>query len=292
MYGSAMLEETNGTEELLNRTRTTLAARQAADLRTTYDWEIAYSSTLDTNEAGDSVGTTYDVSVSLGVDNENWAAYVTELQERGESVGSMAFEVEATSAGERIDAQAQVEVSQEEMIQTAIDSVAAQMQADPTVDEDTQQVVTALQDSEFEVARMDLDVQNQTVTLEAGAKVDSYGDFLPADMGYGIAGAVARTENDTSELTVLATGFVGENQSATAASLSTYDVVDAEETTVHAPGEWDRTFPTMDTKAAYEYLGLEAPASGSTGSETPGFTMGVALIALVGAALVVRRRVE
>jgi PGF-CTERM protein len=75
-----------------------------------------------------------------------------------------------------------------------------------------------------------------------------------------------------------------------------------ENTTVHLPGTYDRSFPETDVQGAYEYLGIQqepTPAgdgsgSGSGASDTnaggPGFGLGVTLLALLGVALLAARR--
>jgi PGF-CTERM protein len=281
--------------------RAQLEAQQAADLTRTYEWEgsLTQPSTEETS-----------VSFSLRYRTENWDDYVDELESRDIDPASVTYEAHAATEGDRIVADMAVEMEQEDFVKDAADQMlelTKPAEGEELTEDQRQsrQLIRAFKESDFQKARMDVSFADGQVRIEAGADFEdlaAFRDVLSATEGLPkVTQVVGRTEGDTTSAYVYARGAFAEN--ATEDEVRQSILVDSE-TTVHLPGEWDRTFPEMDRTGAAEYLGVTyetatptpepgGASGGADGGQTdgsgPGFGAVAAVVALIAAALLVRK---
>lgn len=291
--GAADLSETEGIDqETLDDARAMIEAQAAADLRMTAQWDATVEQTTD--------GKT-DVTAEFSVDSENWAAYVSELENRGiDTGGDVTFELEAHTEGDEIRVDTTAEFKQKDLLDQAIEALRTSAQQDEGATE-AEEFVTKLEQSELQIARMDVNVDGETVTVEASAKAGNMQAFVPEDAPGSPQKVVSRGDGETATTYVFVDGLVEDPRNATREDLSHLDVV-TEDTTVHQAGEWDREFPEMDYEAASNHLGIEyePPAETSTPGNTstpggedapvPGFGFAAALLAVASLLVVVRLR--
>jgi len=271
--------------EAIEQTRTMLDAQQAADLRQTLEW----SGTMTTTDSA------VEVSADISSNSENWAAYVDELQDRGVDAAQndMSMDLTAETDGDELSADMSMSIEQEDLVGSMVDSIVQSASQDPTTGEETQRVLRQLENSEFQTGKIDVSVDSESVTIEAGAKFDNMsalgqqvGDAFGGHTVTQIAGGVG--DGESNELHVHVDGLVGSDageedvQELSVASSSTE---------VHTGGDWDRSFNTMDTERAQKFLGLNDGGDGDdSDSSLPGFGPAAATVALAGAALLARRR--
>ncbi|WP_458187987.1 PGF-CTERM sorting domain-containing protein [Haladaptatus sp. NG-WS-4] len=274
-------EQVNVDQKTIDRIKTGFEAQRAADMKQTVEWSAEM-----TQEVGGNVEMTANVSYRT----ENWEAYASEMERRGVDLGSSSFEFHAQSEGEDVTAEASVELEQKQMLSQMTDAMVSSL--DSQSDAEALAILRAFEQSEFQTARMDVNVGEGTVTVEGGAKFDNLSSLSTA-MGdsYGgmnVASVVGRTNGSETTTYVRGEGLVGED--ATEEDVRALAVADAE-TTIYLAGEWDREFPSMDTANVSSYLGVEqqnADADSKTGGQ-PGFGIAAAIVALTGVALLARR---
>lgn len=271
--------------EALDQTRTMLDAQQAADLRQTLEWTGSMTTTDDAVE----------VSADVSSDSENWAAYVDELQDRGVDAAQndVSMDLTAETDGDELSADMSMNVEQEDLVGTMVDSIVQSASQDPTTGEETQRVLQQLENSEFQTGKIDVSVDSEDVTIEAGAKFDNMsalgqqvGDAFGGHTVTQIAGGVG--DGESNELHVHVDGLV--DSGASEEDVQELSVASSS-TEVHTGGDWDRSFNTMDTESAQQFLGLNDDGEGDDAdSSLPGFGPAAATVALAGAALLARRR--
>lgn len=270
-----------------DRVRDTLDARAESGLVETY--------TLDASVEGADAGTTLDVDASYRT--ENWADYREALAERNVSVGSSELSLHAETEGDEITAEGTVTVERDRLVRDALDSLSNS--TNETEDADVRRFIEAFRSADLRKARMDVSVTRDEVRIEAGAAFEDMAAFRDAfrettGTDLTVASAVGRTENGTTTSYVRVVGAVDGNASnVTETDVRALGPV-TENTTVHLPGTYNRTFPEADVRGSYEYLGLEystpteptpTPSPGQ-----PGFGVAAAATALVAAGLLVARR--
>jgi PGF-CTERM protein len=270
-----------------------LDARRAAGLEETYSFDMS----LETPARG-----TTDVTATLTYRTNNWADYREELRARDLDPASSTFAFQAQTHGEEVTASGSIEVEKEELLADATDRILNA--SNTTLDDDQQRFVKAFRDSKFRKARFDVRVKQDTVEIEAGAAFEDLSalrDALRAtqdDFDLKVASVTGRTTDDGQvETYVLARGAVGPN--ATESDVRELQQVN-DSTTVHLPGDHNRTFPEPDVERAYDYLELTPPptatptpdpdAESGVGISQPGFGFAAALVALLAAALLAARR--
>lgn len=287
----AVETDTGNVGAQLSRFRETFAAQQAADLEQRYTFDVRLESESRT-------ATTLEAEATYRT--SNWAAYRDELADRGIQTANTTYDLRARTEDDRVVANASFEVSGRNLVGQATDSL---LNATQGGDERARAAIRAFRNAGFRKARMDVSLQDGTVRVEAGAVFEDLSTLRDALAVSGSAPAidsvVSRTEQGTTVSYVRVNGAVGGN--ATESDVSALPYV-GEDTTVHLPGTWDRTFPEMDTEGAREYLGLSPTPSptptpsetggetGTTGGSGPGFGVAVALVALLAAALLAVRR--
>ena len=261
----------------IERLRKQFAAQQAANLTRT--------STFTANVTRNS-----PQALSVALDSqsrtENWGAYVDELEDRDIETSDIEYELHAATEGERVNVTAAVSVSGENLLEQATNQM-LNSSTGPQAGQ-TREYVTAFREAGFRKAQMDLSVENGRMQLETGAAFENMTALRDAlvtlEGGQSIENVVGRTDNGTTTSYVRVEDAVAENASESAVRELGYVGGD---TSIHLPNTWNRTMPSANASEANEYLGLTGATSGLTG---PGFGIGVAVIALLAAALVAARR--
>ncbi|WP_121820474.1 PGF-CTERM sorting domain-containing protein [Halostella salina] len=278
----------------IDTARSRLEAQQAAELEQTVTWE---------GEVDIPDPETVTMQFSMDSSTENWAAYVSELEERGvEWSGDTTFEAHAETQNGELVASGSATFSQEGLIDNAIDSALQNTESSTGPNEQARSFLRSFQQSEFETARMDASVGDGEVTFEAGASfenVSAFRDVMAEQYGddVAIASAVGQYEGDETVTYVRMPGAVGSD--ASESDVRELSMV-GDDTEVNMPDDWspdEKSFPEMDTEEARNYLGIQTDDGGEDGddgdessSSLPGFGPVVALVALAAVALVARRR--
>lgn len=235
-------------------------------------------------------------------DTENYEAYVNELEARDlPTGGSVSFQASAQTDGEEVVGDMELTVEREQLVDRTLDSLlqsASQSQATDTAN--TERFVRAFQRSDFEKAKMNVNVAEDEVTFEAGASFENMSSFqavMQEEFQGSLSGLYADVD-EGSKAYVYVDGAFSEN--ATESEVREHEAV-GEDTQVNLPGDWnasEKEFPTMDQEEARNYLGIEEPeTNGTTGTSDedagglPGFGAPVAFVALalVAAGLLARR---
>jgi hypothetical protein len=149
---------------------------------------------------------------------------------------------------------------------------------------------------------MDVTVRADSVSAQGGARFEELSAFAPlveASVTGQVSSVAARAASDERASYVRVPGLVGANP--TREAVRALPVVDAD-TEIRLPGEWDREFPSMPVRspaAVVDERTRPAPTAGP-GSEggdgdgdrggLPGFGPPVALAALAGGLVALRRR--
>lgn len=265
--------------------RTRLEAQQAADLQRTVSWSGSLSSPGED---------TADVEFEADYSTENWGSYVDELESRDvEWPGSTEFEASARTEDGELTAEMSATVSREGLVDQAVDGLLES--SEDAGSERARSLLEAFRNSEFETAKMDVSVEDRTVSFEAGASFDNVSAFRDV-MGeeYGddlrVASAYGELDDGESVTYVRLSGAVSED--ASESDVRALSVV-GEDTAVNMPDDWDpdeEEFPEMDTQEARNYLDVDDDGGPLAGM--PGFGPAVALVALIALALFGRRRSE
>lgn len=298
--GLDLAEEASDDENVTEQIKTArkqYEAMKAADFVQTYAWEGSVSSPSE-----DAVR----VQGSFQFDTQNYEAYVAELESRDlPTGGSVSFSATAQTEGEEVVAEMEYSVEQENLVDGALDSLmeSAESANTETNTDSVQRFVEAFQRSEFEKAKMNVNVGSDEVTFQAGASfenMESFQSVMEDEFGGDIASMNANVGED-SKAYVAVEGAFGEN--ATESEVRAHKAV-GEDTEIHLPGDWDpasQSFPKMDQEEARDYLGIEEPetttsegtdeaADGSGGLPGFGVPAAFAAVAAVSALLLGRLR--
>ncbi|RKD95143.1 hypothetical protein [Halopiger aswanensis] len=265
--------------EQLEDFETRLEAQQAADLRSTFEWDASATYTDDNR---------IEIEATATGDTENYDAYTDELADRGIDMSDerVVFEFNAVTEDGEISVDGNVEIGTEDLAQTALTSVADSIRQEQDADQ-LGAFASALEDSELEIAKVDVDFDSDTVELEAGAKFDSTESLLEDGiLGENVVLTQIAGGSEDGGTYVYVEDPDGEELDQDA--LAEQGLVD-DDTEVYEPGEGDREFAEMDTEAATNYLGVEADG----GDGMPGFGPAAGLIGggIAVALLAARRRV-
>ena len=278
-------EDENVTEQI-ERSRQSYEAMKASGLVQTTSWEGSLSSPSEN---------AVRVQASMQYDTQNYEAYVTELEARDlPTGGSMSFSASAQTEGEEVVAEMEYSVEREDLVDETLGNVVESAQSAQTERADTENVrrfVEAFQRSDFEKAKMNVDLREDDVQFQAGASfedMESFQSVMQDEFDGEVASMYADLEDD-SKAYVRVDGAFGEN--ATESEVREHRAVD-EDTTLHLPGDWDpatKEFPTMDQEEARNYLDIEEPetttSSGTSDGENvasglPGFGVPAAFAAV------------
>ncbi|WP_408959378.1 hypothetical protein [Natrinema sp. 74] len=293
MIDMAEASSTSGglAQEDLERAKSAIKAQQAANLKSTFEWDFSMEQTS-------SEEMTLDATVSG--DTENWGSYIDELKSRGiKTPKDVTFSMTAETNDGELALDAQFELEAEDLASQAVKSWAQSIQrgpTGPTMSSEANQFITALSESELQVARVDADLGDGTVRVEGGAKFENMSKITDTISGtLSVSGVASEMNGDTASMYVYVDSMGDvDTASATKADIEHLSVVGSE-TTVHAAGEWDKEFPSVDTEQMNNYLegknGSDKKDDESS-SSIPGFGFGAGLtsVAALLTALVLRRR--
>lgn len=264
-----------------------LDARREAGLARTVSWNGSLT-------VAD--GTTA-VSLSVASATDGWAAYVRELDERGDRPVSFTYRVGARTEGGRVVADAAVTLRGSELVQRIGGTGLADLENAGRAGA----VADALREAGFDRARMDVTVRADSVSAQGGARFEELSAFAPlveASVAGQLSSVAARAASDERASYVRVPGLVGANP--TREEVRALSVVDAD-TEIRLPGEWDREFPSMPvrspaavvderTRPAPTAGGRSATGDGDDPGGLPGFGPPLALAALAGGLVALRRR--
>ncbi len=275
-------------QKSIDRMKTQVKAQKAANLEQSVTW------TADVSHP--STGTTA-VSAKVHYRTKHWRAYTQEMSDRGVKLGTSSVKLHAKSDGDKVTAHGSVKLKQKAMLSKITDSMLSSVSSTTGAsvgNSGATKLVRTFKQSKFQNARVDMDVHSGTVTVEGGAQFDnmsalanvlgdSYGNANVADI-------VGRTNGNTTTTYVHVKGLVGEN--ATKSDVRALAIAN-DDTKIYMAGEWNRSFPSMDTKDAATYLGVKQANAKQSKSKNdsgqPGFGIVVAIVALAGVALLARR---
>lgn len=264
-------------------------ARRSTNLtqRITWSGELAHPSRQRTT-----------LNAELHVDTENRAAYVDALQKKGMKITNVTFALSARTDGEEILASASFEMDRRKMLDEGINALLNVSEATGT-DSQASEALEAFKRAELQRAQLDFSLEEGTARIEVGAKFEDLSAFRDVIGASGqapaITGVSGQVEGETTTAYVHIKGAVSGNASESDVRGLAY--VD-DETVVHMPGTYNRTFPQPNSSAARAYLGIPSPTpspteggDGGAGAFGPGFGPVVALAAIGAAvALLARRR--
>ncbi|WP_254821606.1 hypothetical protein [Haloglomus halophilum] len=279
------------------------------------------------------LGTTYErpgareatVEVTGRYRTTNWDAYVAELDERGVTQLDLTGDLHARADGDHLRGNASVAAVRPGLLADAVDGLRnlsragvedefaspAERAAEREEFNDTQEVLDAFERSDLRTARFELNVTDEAARIEGAARFGNLSAFrpllrndttgeLPTDLV--VREAVARPRPDGGSVVyVYAEGAVPVRP--TEADVRALAAVN-ESTTVHMPGEWDRSFPRVDRERAYGVLRETPPeptptetplpptdgTNGTSSGGQPGFGPTAAAVALVAGVVVLARR--
>ena len=281
-------EDENVTEQV-ERARQSYEAMKASGLVQTMSWEGSLSSPSEN---------AVRVQASMQYDTRNFEAYVNELEARDlPTGGSMSFSASAQTEGEEVVAEMEYSVERENLVDETLGNVVESAQSAQRAEtggtgaESVQRFVEAFQRSDFEKAKMNVNLREDDVQFQAGASfenMESFQSVMRDEFDGNVASMYADLSGD-SKAYVRVDGAFGQN--ASASEVREHRAV-SEDTTLHLPGDWDpatKEFPKMDQEEARNYLGIEEPetttSSGTSDGESvagglPGFGVPAAFAAI------------
>jgi hypothetical protein len=235
---------------------------EAANLESTVSWQVGYSA-LKT-------GTTM-VDVTATAEANNWKQFVYEMESRDADPGQANATFNAKTEDGTIVASFSVEVQQDELVEMALERMLAT--SDSTNAEKASEHLDAFEESEFELARVDVSMDAGTVTFEGAA---SFEDLSP------LAALMSEKLGDLSVDSVYSEKEAGQKTvyvRVTGATVANPSITDVEalsvvgpETTIYMPGEWspeETVFPEMDTMYVEGFLAGAEPSE-EAGDEAAG----------------------
>lgn len=265
---------------VLDELRDDLEAQEASNLVQTVEWDAELAS--DGPETA-----TFDAALSG--ESENWQAYLDELEDRGiDQQIDMTFEAHGETVGDDVEFEMAMEVAQDDLFETSLAMVTQELENDPTVPDETLEFWNAFADSDFEVAGIDVDSADGTMTMTAGASFDDFSAFqgLLEDEFHGLS--VTHVYSDVSEDTttgyLYVDGMVGDDP--TEDEVRDTELV-GDETEIHLDATLE-DHPRLDLEEAGEFLGVDAGDEDEDEDEDdsiPGFGAVAAIAVLLSVAL-------
>lgn len=256
-------EDENVTEQV-ERARQSYDAMKASGLVQTMSWEGSLSSPSEN---------AVRVQASMQYDTRNYEAYVEELEARDlPAGGSVSFSASARTEGEEVVAEMELNVEREDLVDETLGNIVDSAQGAEstgtaqTGTESVQRFVTAFQRSDFEKAKMNVNVREDDVQFQAGASFENMASFqaVMEDEFQGDISSMYADLGDDSKAYVHVDGAFGTN--ASASEVREHRAVN-ENTTLHLPGDWNpatKEFPKMDREEARDYLDIEEPETTSS----------------------------
>ena len=278
-------------QEQLENARKSIEAQQAANLESTFTWD----GSVEQASSGD-----LSFNATMTGDTKNWNAYIDELESRDiEPPNDVTFDLTAETDGDELSMDGEFKLEAKDLAGQTIKSWAQSIQnsqSSTTMSPKTEEFVSALNESELKVARIDAGLKDGTVRVEAGAQFENMSEITDTvSESLSVSGVATEQHNETTSMYVYVDDMDGiDTASATKADLEQLSVV-GPETTVHQAGEWEDDFPRPDTDAMSEFLETEtegAAKDDENADGTSGFGIGAGLASIAGllTALVLRRR--
>ncbi len=258
-------------------------AQQEADLTQTAEWDVSYTSAAAEQAT---------LTAKFTSETENWEAYTTALAERDIENPEFSLDASAETVDDEIEMEMSLDVSQEDFLETAMTGLLQDFENDPTVDESATEFVSAFDEADLELAKFDLEMDDGTITMEAGATFDDLAAFEDqlTDAYDGLSVTHIYGDTDEEATYVYASGMVSGDASED--DVRAESIVN-DETTVHMPGEWDEDHPRLDMQQVTDYLGMESTKADTEEGDDdgmPGFGAVAALAALLSTMAVARYR--
>lgn len=278
------LEETGVLDDL----RAQIEAQAEADLVQTSEWD---------GELKQDGPETMTFTATISSDADNWEAYVDELEDRGvEQEFDLTFEGHGETVGDDIELEFELEVGQDDLFDSALTAITQDLEDDPTVGDSELEFWEAFDDAGFEVAGLDVDATDGTMTVTAGAEFDDLDAFQEAleDEFYGLSvnHIYGEASEETESTYLYVDGMV--DSEPTEADVEAIELVD-DETAIHLDATLD-DHPRLDSDAAAEFLGTDEDEEERADDDEDeaddtiqGFGVAVAVLALLTAALMQRR---
>jgi len=242
-------------------------------------------------------GQTVTIESNLSYDTENREAYVDEL---GTTPSTVFYQAAAElEDDDSINTTASLTVQNESLLEDALDGAITSARQDDSSDNNAAELFEAVQAADLQKAKMDVSVQDGNATLQAGGKFNNstaFNDALGDQFGgETVTHLYGQFDQSSEETYVYVDGLVGPD--ATESDVRNTSVAN-DTTDVYMPDEWDpdnENFPELDNQAAADFLGVELESDGSGDDDLvqedgAGFSVVVAAIALLAAALLARRR--
>ncbi|WP_435364782.1 hypothetical protein [Haloarchaeobius sp. DYHT-AS-18] len=284
-------------EALVEMGREKLEAKQASDLTMTLNWRGLLSS-VEADEP------TNRLQLEAGFDHENWESFVTELDARDIDVPTSSAEITASTEDGVLSTDMAVTVSQSGLVDMVL-AEAMKQGATDDMDPHSAKILEAIQQGDLETAKLTVNMQEGTVTIQAAAKfadLTKLGELVDEQFdGLHVQKLYSELEAGETTTYVKVTGATMAGPTIDEVQLLPEVGVD---TVVHMPGDWDPAtteFPEIDETQVGAFLELEEAAPDQepmgAGEEQPepiaagisGSAIGVGAVALLGAALLARR---
>ncbi|MFP8953434.1 hypothetical protein ACLI4Z_10730 [Natrialbaceae archaeon A-arb3/5] len=235
--------------EQVDEIRETLAARAATDLQQTASWNVSIEETGDLTA----------IDATWSTDAENWQAYTAALDDRGLSsvIPDRTTTVNAVPTDDGLDIEYEYETSDDDPVEWPHDRIGDVV---PEPIDDVLAELDAIAQT-TDLAKMDVVIENGSYELE-GAATDPNGTIDAFSVGIDDELAVSElhvaTSDGTSTVYVVVTEFV--DAEPTDAAVRDREQVGTD-TTVAMPGEWDRTFPSIDQERVETLLETDLDAN-------------------------------
>jgi len=228
-------------------------------------------------------------SADLTHETENWESYVSELEARGVPIPpESSFDLTVSSTESGIESDLRWETGGEGLKQRYNQTFDLYRTSLETSQEFNASVLDSIENSRFQVAKMDASIEDGEWNFETGAGFENetaVSSLTEEATGLGVREVVGSQSEDGLKTYVKVDGLVDETTEESVRSLNQV----GEQTEVRLPGEWNRGFPEMDTDSAEDYLGVNGGY--------PPFVLGIGIVAvfvvvLLAAAVAFRRRQE
>lgn len=289
---------TDGFDAELQEARDRFDAAESSGYAQTVAWDVSIEETTDTTA----------FSGTLDYDTANRAAYTDALATRGIETDNLEYELNAQllEQTDELEVNASVTVEGKNLLDRALDSAISTLRNNPDTNDDVASLFDAVDAADLQQAKVDVSVRDRTVEFQSGAKFENISEFQSVMSnefgGQQVAHLYGDINTEGENQYVYLADAVGEN--ASEEEVRALDVVD-DNTTVNLPGEgWNESdLPRLNTTKGNAYLGIQdddgsdGGDDGDSGDDNEfisddgdGFGAAIALISLLIAALMARRR--
>ncbi len=226
--------------------RDMLEAQADADLVQTNEFELAMTERPEETE----------LDMAYSADADNWAAYVDELEDRGvdQFAADVQFDLDAETDGDELTLSYDYESSEEAMLERALEEMETVIEQDPMVDDEMAEPIEQFRNAEFELARTDMEITEESVEFEAAMSFDDMTELegvpFETDDGLTVTSIHAETDDATTTMYLTVEDYVSED--ADEDEVREHETA-GDETEIHID-DWDREFPSIDEDAVESYL--------------------------------------